>query len=64
LEANDWTTAWREEEAWVQQQGYSPEQQSGDVSYVYPQELRRIVQGSDDPEDRELAKSMFTWLKL
>jgi hypothetical protein len=73
LEANDWTAAWREEEARARQQSYRAEQQSGDVSYVYPsasiarsgeQELRRIVQGSDDPEDRELAKAMFPWLKL
>jgi hypothetical protein len=65
--------AWQQEEAGARQQGYSSEQQSGDVIDVYPsasiarsgeQELRRIVQGSDDPEERELAKAMFPWLKL
>jgi hypothetical protein len=71
-EAEDWINAWCEEESRAQQQGYGVEQQSGDVSDVYPSasstsseaELRRIVKGSDDPEDRELAKAMFPWLKL
>ena len=71
-EAEDWIEAWREEDVPAQQQGYQFEQQSGD-SDAYPngsgaksgaEELRRIVHGSDDPEDRELAKAMFPWLKL
>lgn len=67
-EAEDWTASWRQEEARVRQQGYSLEQEAGTVSNVYPiatrgeQELRRIVQESNNPEDRELAKSMFPWL--
>lgn len=68
-EAEDWTQAWREEDSQAQH-GYSPEQEAGTVSHTYPsarsgeQELRRMVQESNNPEDRELAKTMFPWLKL
>lgn len=69
-EAEDWISAWREEESRAQQPGYSPEPEPGTVSHAHPsarsgeQELRRIVQESNNPEDRELAKNMFPWLKL
>jgi hypothetical protein len=69
-EVEDWTAAWREEEMRSRQQDYSPEE---DTSNAYPnhprprngeEELRLIVQESADPEERELAKSMFPWLKF
>jgi hypothetical protein len=69
-EAEDWTEAWREEDSRAQQHGYSPEPEPETVSHAHPsarrgeQELRRIVQESNNPEDRELPKSMFPWLKL
>lgn len=67
-EAEDWTAAGREEEARAQQQAYCPEQEAANVNPAYPsarsgeQELRRMV--GDDPELKELGRSMFPWLKL
>jgi hypothetical protein len=72
-EAERWAEAWHEEEARARQTGYRPEQQPEDASYAYPsdsgarrgeEELRRIVQASDDPEARELCRRMFSWMKL
>ncbi len=69
-QVEDWIAAWRDEEARARQQGYSPEQEARNLSHANPaatrgeQELRRMVQESGNPEDRELAKTMFPWLKL
>jgi hypothetical protein len=69
-QAEDWAEAWRDEEARSGQAGYCLDQDESNKSHAYPsarsgeQELRRILLESGNPEDRELAKSMFPWLKL
>jgi len=68
--AEEWSDAWREEEARSRQAGNRVGLNESDESHARPsamsgeQELRRILQGSNIPDDRELAKRMFPWLKL
>jgi ParB-like chromosome segregation protein Spo0J len=69
-DAEDWSDALREEEARAQQHDCSSKPEAEIVRDAYPsarsgeRELRRILQGSNNPEDRELAKNMFPWMKL
>jgi hypothetical protein len=67
-EAEDWTAAWHEEELRAQQQGYSPEQQSGDVNDVFPSasiersgehELRRMCRKAVIPRIRNWLRTCF-----
>jgi hypothetical protein len=72
LEAECWAEAWREERA--RQQGYWPEPNTDNGLDAYPshprreprnkddEELHRMV--GDDPELRELARTMFPWKKF
>jgi hypothetical protein len=69
-EAEDSNAAWPEGEARAQQHGHSLDREAGPASHAYPsarsgeQELRRLCRKANNTDDRELAKSMFPWLKL
>jgi hypothetical protein len=74
-EAERWEAAWWDQEAKARWQGYWPDQVVRNECDAYladsparasgpgQDEVRRIVRESD-PEDRELCRKMFPWLKL